>query len=511
MAKINSENKSKKIPFRILISGIIILIELYFLAVWILDFTTNRLWIYYLTEIISIVTIVRIITERGNKSYKIMWIIFIMAIPAFGTLAYIMWGGGRMFPHLKKRIAVCSEKYFSELPDCDASESLKHNDMIHYRQAAYLKNDSGFQIYRNTQSEFLNSGENFFQSVLEELQKAEKYIYIEFFILAEGYMWDEIFKILEKKRKDNIEIKIIFDDFGSIGRHNKNFMNKLKNAGIEVSVFNPIKPSVNIFMNNRNHRKIIVIDGKTAFTGGINIGDEYINKLERFGHWQDCGIKITGEAVNEFLAMFCSMWEFTDKTAIDLPAHLSVSTADSDGFYIPYCDDPLNNTNPAQDIYMQIINTAQKYVYITTPYLILDSEMTASLCLAAKSGVDVRIITPHIPDKWYVHPVTQYYYSELLDSNVKIYEYTPGFIHSKLFVSDNCVATVGTVNMDYRSFNFHFECGVWCSGGKCVNDIKEDFFSVLEKSEEITKEAWEKRPVLTKIKQTILHLFAPLM
>lgn len=507
----NNPKRVVRLPVRIIISIIIVLLEIFLIANSLLTFVDNIKWLYTAVRLLGIITIIHILTERGNQSYKIMWIVFIMLIPVFGVLAYLLWGGGRMFPHLKKRMAACNKKYFSKLSSEDAEDSLKYNDMLHFRQASYLKRDSGFPIYKNTTSEFLPCGERFFESVLDELKKAEKYIYIEFFILAEGYMWDKIYEILEQKYKSGVEIKIIFDDFGSINRQSRGFVTNLKKAGIEVSVFNPIRPSIDIFMNNRNHRKIIIIDGKVAFTGGINIGDEYINKIERFGHWLDSGIKIEGSAVSSFVAMFCSMWEFTNKKEIDINAHLADTGDFNDGYYIPYCDDPLNDTNPAQYIYMQIIGTAQRYVYIATPYLILDSTMTASLCLAAKSGVDIRIITPHHPDKWYVHPVTQYYYSELLDAGVQIYEYTPGFIHSKLFVSDDSVATVGTVNMDYRSFNFHFECGVWCSGAESVKSIKKCFLETAEKSQKICKEIWNKRPALKKLKQTILHLFAPLM
>ncbi len=496
---------------RIIISAILIIIEIFLLINAVISFASTLIWVYTAAEILSLITVIHIITKRGNQSYKIMWIIFIMAIPLFGVLAYMLWGGGRMLPGVKKRMSECERKYFSKLIKSDASNSLIFNDMLHFRQAAYLKNDSGFPVYKNTTSKFYSSGESFFEALLTELRKAEKYIFIEFFIIAEGVMWEEIFKILQEKSSKGVQIKIIFDDFGSLKRQSKDFLAKLKNENIEISVFNPIRPSIDIFMNNRNHRKIVIIDGTVAFTGGVNIGDEYINKIERFGHWSDSAIKLEGEAVSSFVAMFCSMWEFITKKSIDISAFLAEHQKSYDGFYIPYCDNPLNSTNPAQGIYMQIISTAQKYVYITTPYLILDSSMLSVLCLAAKSNIDTRIITPHIPDKWYVHPVTQYYYSELLDAGVRIYEYTPGFIHSKLFVSDDSVATVGTVNMDYRSFNFHFECGVWCSGTGSIHDIKASFLDIAEKSSEIRKEDWDKRPALTRLKQSILHLFAPLM
>lgn len=499
------------IQMRTILSIVILILELILIANSVIHFADKISWLHSFAGLLGIILVIHIITIRGNQSYKIMWIVFILLIPVFGVLAYLLFGGGRVFPHIKKRLKYCNEKYLTSSNSYDAVKSLIYCDMLHSRQASYLKNEAGFPIYDNTTSTFLPTGEMFFEEVLKTLKTAENYIYIEFFILAEGYMWDEIFKILKEKAKKGVEIKIIFDDFGSIKRQNKDFVKRIKNCGIEVSIFNPIRPSIDIFMNNRNHRKIIIIDGKYAFTGGINIGDEYINKIERFGHWLDTGIKIEGKAVNSFLAFFCSMWEFTTQKEIDINLKFAEHKEYKDGFYVPYCDDPLNNTDTAQGIYMQIIGTAQKYVYIETPYLILDNTMISALCLAAKSGIDVRIITPHTPDKWYVHPVTQYYYSELLDSGVRIYEYTPGFIHSKVFISDDSVGTVGTVNMDFRSFNFHFECGVWFSSTNAINDMKSNYLSTLQKCQEIVNEEWKKRPVLKKFKQTILHLFAPLM
>ena len=264
-------------------------------------------------------------------------------------------------------------------------------------------------------------------------------------------------------------------------------------------------------MNNRNHRKIIVIDGKVAVTGGINIGDEYINQEKRFGYWLDSAVIMEGKAVKSFVAMFGSMWEFVTGKRLKMPSHLVEHTVTGEGFVIPYSDDPLNDRNPAEGLYMQILNTAQKYVYIETPYLIIDNTMKNALTMAAKSGVDIRIVTPHIPDKWYVHPVTQYNYAELLEAGIKIYEYTPGFVHSKIFVSDDKIATVGTVNMDYRSFVFHFECGAWICNNDSVLDIRNQFSEILSQSQEITLENWNKRGAFLRLKQAILHIFAPFM
>lgn len=501
-----------RIQTRIIISVILMLVQICFMLTVIYNITVKSAMAYVFTLIMGIITVIYILNRRGNPNHKIAWIIFILALPIFGVSVYLLWGGGRILPYLRHRMEKCEKHYMGYIKDDESvRDKLRYYDMIHSRQADYLSGESGYPLYSNTYTEYLSPGEKFFPRLLEELKGAEKYIFIEFFILAEGKMWDKIHEILRQKVKEGVEVKIIFDDFGSIKRQSKNFIVNLFAEGIKVSIFNPIKPSVNIFLNNRNHRKIIIIDGKTAITGGINIGDEYINLETRFGYWLDSAIIIKGNAVKSFLAMFCSMWEFTTKKQIDMPSHIAKFPQQENGFVLPYCDDPLNEKNPAEGIYMQILNTAQKYVYIATPYLIIDNTMMSMLRMAARSGIDVRIVTPHIPDKWYVHPVTQYNYEELLEAGVRIYEYTPGFIHSKLFVSDDKVATVGTVNMDYRSFIFHFECGIWICDNDTVLDIREHFKEIFDSSQEIRLKHWKKRPLLTKIKQSILHLFAPFM
>lgn len=501
-----------RIQTRIIVSAFLLLVQLVFLFFLVYNFTIGSANIYALSVVAGIVTVIYIVNRRGNPSHKIVWIIFILVFPIFGISVFLLWGGGRVLPHLRRKMEKCEEHYLPLLTEkSDVRERLRYYDMFHSRQADYLSGESGYPLYGNTRTEYLSPGEEIYSRLLSELEKAEKYIYLEFFILAEGDMWDGIHKILSEKAASGVEVRIIFDDFGSIKRQHKNFIVNLRAEGIAVSVFNPIKPSMNIFMNNRNHRKIVIIDGKTAFTGGFNIGDEYINRLVRFGHWLDSGVLLQGEAVKSFLAMFCCMWEFTTGERLDMSAHISDYSAENDGFILPYCDDPLNDKNPAEGIYMQILNTAQKYVYIASPYLIIDNTMMSILCMSARSGVDVRILTPAVPDKSYVHPVTQYSYLELLEAGVRIYEYTPGFVHSKLFVSDDKIATVGSVNMDYRSFIFHFECGAWICDNKTVLDVKRQLQSAFDVSREIRLEEWKKRPIKMRIKQAILHIFAPFM
>lgn len=509
-----SVKQKRGIPFptHIVFSAISLLLQIAFLIMLSVGILQDHRYLFAIAEVFAIITVVYLVSRRGNPSYKIAWIVFILVIPIFGILVFMLIGGGRVFPHLKKRMNKCERKYKSQLGiDEEIYDNLRYYDNQHSRQADYLTRESGYPLYKNSSVEFLAPGEEFLPRFLEELQKAQKYIFIEFFIVAEGEMWSSVQQILEQKVKEGVEVKLLFDDFGSIKRQKRSFIKRLRRRGIEVAVFNKIRPSFDIFMNNRNHRKIVVIDGKIAVTGGLNLADEYINRLERFGYWMDCAVMIKGDAVKSFLAMFCSTWEFTTGKPINMEEHISQETALAKGFVLPYGDGPLDDKNPAEGIYMQILNTAQRYVYITTPYLILDNSMTDILKLTAKAGIDVKIITPHIPDKWYVHPVTQYNYYELLEAGVRIFEYTPGFIHSKIFVSDDRVATVGTVNMDYRSFVFHFECGAWICGSETVDDIKNHYEHLLLQSKEITLKDWNKTPWYTKLKRAILHLFAPFM
>ena len=501
-----------RIQTRYIVSALLLVFQLIFMFTVLFNLSSNSVAIYWLAEVLGVITVITIVNKRGNPSYKIAWIIFILLVPVFGISVYLLWGGGRVLPSIRKRMLACEENYIPKLNEEDGvHEKLAYHDLLHSRQADYLTVESGYPLYKNSEIEYLSPGEAFFPRFLEELENAKKYIFIEFFIIAEGKMWSEISEILKRKVKEGVEVKVLFDDFGSIKRQHKNFITRLKKSGIEVAAFNKIGPSMNIFMNNRNHRKIVVIDGLIAATGGLNLADEYINETERFGYWLDSAVFIKGEAVRSFVAMFCSLWEFTTGKKIDMPKYIHENHIKNDCFVLPYCDDPLDSRNPAEGIYMQIINTAQRYVYIASPYLIVDNTMISNLSNAAKSGIDVRIITPHIPDKWYVHPVTQYNYKELLDAGVRIYEYTPGFIHSKLFVSDDAVATVGTVNMDYRSFILHFECGVWMANSDEIITIRRQFDSLFEQSKEILKSEWDKEPWYRRTKRAILHVFSPFM
>lgn len=503
-----------KFPKRITITGAVLLLE--FIVIVSLTSITGKYlyWAYSFFEFLSIVAVIIIVNKQGKQEYKLTWIIFILGIPFAGWLIYLIFGGNRVFPYLKKRYLKIDRRTDNlRIPDKSACEQLLLSNPEGAKIANYLYTESGYPLYRGTDTEFFESGEDVFAALKTDLKSAKTYIFMEFFIVADGFMWDDIHAILLERIHSGVEVRLIFDDFGSANRQYRDFVKDLRDEGIKVAIFNPIRPSSNLFLNNRNHRKMAVIDGRIAYTGGFNIADEYINRLKRFGHWLDCGIRLQGEAVKSFTVMFCNMWSFTKvKDPLDAAEYINPAVyLDSVGFAQPYCDGPFDDHHAGEGLYLQLINRAKKYIYIASPYLIVDNDMLLALRMAAKSGVDVRIICPKKWDKWYVHPVTQYHYSYLLASGVKIYEYTPGFIHSKLFCTDDTYATVGTFNMDYRSFYFHFECGVWLCNTNSVPDIKNHLLETIEKSEEIELDKWRKRPLKQKAKQFLLHLFAPFM
>ena len=354
-----------------------------------------------------------------------------------------------------------------------------------------------------------------FPAMLEALRSAEHFIFMEYFIINQGYMFQTIVDILEEKAKQGVEVRLIYDDMGCIGTLPPHYYKILQKKGIKCAAFNPFRPVMSVIMNNRDHRKILVVDGTVGFTGGINLADEYINKIERFGYWKDTGVRIEGEGVWSLTNMFLGMWNSIVRSSEDykkyLPPVHQTWNLDEDGFVQPYGDSPLDHENVGENIYLNIISRAKKYVYIFTPYLIIDHETLVALRNAAKSGVDVRIVTPGIPDKKMVYLLTQSYYTPLLEAGVKIYQYTPGFLHAKSFVCDDEIATVGSVNLDFRSLYLHFECGVFMYRSKAVMQVKQDCMETFACSEEISLAFCRKRPLPVRMLQSLLRLFAPLM
>lgn len=327
-------------------------------------------------------------------------------------------------------------------------------------------------------------------------------------------MWNNILEILKQKAAQGVLVRLIYDDMGCFLTLPKDYPAQLRKCGIQCVVFNPFRPLLSAKQNNRDHRKIAVIDGKVAFTGGINLADEYINAIEKHGHWKDAAIMLEGRAAWSFTLIFLQMWELCTHTGESYADYYPWKKQDcpitASGFVQPYADSPMDTEHVGEHVYLQILNNAKEYVYINTPYLIVDDSMLSALCLAAKSGVDVRIVTPHRWDKWLVHMTTRSYYRELIKSGVKIYEYTCGFIHSKTFVSDDRTATVGTTNLDFRSLYLHFECGTLLFDNTAVIEVKEDFLNTLTICQQVSKKDC-KTNIVTRLFQNILRLFAPLM
>ncbi|MGL4741761.1 MAG: cardiolipin synthase [Sarcina sp.] len=501
---------------RIAIVGFLILLQLFVLMYAIWELSESFIYLYVFFIALSIIVVIYIVSRNDNPSFKLAWTIPVLTVPVFGGLFYLIFGGNKTSKRFKRKIEQAYKKHESLLQDnTSIISSVALEDKIAANQMRYIDEFAKYPPYEKTKTEYLNIGEVFFEKLLEELKKAEKYIFLEYFIITAGYMWDEILKILELKVAEGVEVRVMYDDMGCLRTLPYKYDELLRSKGIKCVVFNPFLPLLSLRMNNRDHRKIAIIDGHTGFTGGINLADEYINKTVKFGHWKDSAIYLKGEAVWSLTLMFLQAWNFDNPDAEDYTVfkpyiHLHEDIK-SDGIIQPYGDSPLDGEIVGENVYLNIINKATDYIYITTPYLIVDNELVTALILAAKNGVDVRVITPHMQDKWYAHIMTRSYYNYLIDGGVKIYEYTPGFMHAKNFVADDKIATVGTINMDYRSLYLHFECGVFLYKNSSIKDIKSDFIETMNKSQMITLDECNKVKWSNRIVRSIMRVFAPLL
>lgn len=500
---------------RVVLVVLALVAQVSILVVVIMKFSNYYALFDSIFTLISIFAVIYILNSNSDPSYKIAWIIPIMLFPIFGGLFYLMVGGTGLSSSMKDKMSVISNKLKECLKQDQKTVSmLKNDNNIANNQSKYIENYTYCPVYNNSATEFLDSGESFFEELVKELKTAKKSIFLEFFIIEEGYMWNTILDVLKDKVKQGVDVRVIYDDVGCLFKLPWGYDKELEKMGIKCSVFNPFIPVMSIRLNNRDHRKIAVIDGCTAFTGGANLADEYINKIEKFGHWRDCAIKIKGDAVWSLTVMFLSMWSAIRKDEEDYNKFLPDETStipECYGYVQPFDDSPLDNEHASEAVYLNLINQAQNYIYIETPYLIADNKMMVALCIAAKRGVDVRILTPSIPDKWYAFEVTQSNYEELMEAGVSIYQYTPGFNHGKTFVVDDEYAVVGTINLDYRSLYLHFECGVWMYKTKSVAQVKKSTLKALEISEKVTLEHVQSISKPRKILRTILKIFAPLM
>ncbi len=469
--------------------------------------------VYMLLEVLSGVIIVALISAQEDASTRYAWVLVVLMLGVFGLVLYLLWGRGTGRNALGKRLMAMVPRRAERAPlDPATLDQLVQQHPQAQRMARYLSNQ-GFAVYKETKTSFYALGEHAFDAILADMEQAKAFIHIEFFIVFNGEVFERFFDVMARKAAEGVQVRLMYDDMGSLPTTDLSFLERLKSAGIQVRVFNPVHTYTHqLYLNYRDHRKIVIIDGLVAYTGGINIGDEYANLYPKHGHWKDTAVRLEGPAARGLTAFFAQMWEALSKGDSPLTVPVPPPQADAPGFVQPYEDGPHNNpNNPAESIYRQVIGAAQRTLYATTPYLIIDDILLDSLCTAAQSGVDVRLILPHIPDHWYVHLVSQSFYGELIRAGVRVYEYTPGFIHAKMMACDQTIATVGTINMDYRSFNLHYECGVLFTGGQMPETVHRDIEATLAACEEIQLDAWEHRKWYIKALQPIFRLFAPLM
>lgn len=502
----------KKVFSRTVVTALLIVIQVAWLAALLLQLGNSLPAIQTVLRILSLVAILFVIKSDMNPSYKIGWILLIAVLPILGGLMYVIFGNKRPTKYMREMLRAQLEKSAEYL---GTQESITGElDGGAAGLFKYLEGSAGYPTAKNTTVRYYRVGEEMYADLLPELEKAEKFIFLEYFIIRPGEMWDGVLEILKRKAAAGVDVRIIYDDMGCIDILPANYNATLEGWGIRTMAFNRFVPAVSLVMNNRDHRKITVIDGKVGFTGGINISDEYINVKERFGHWKDTGLMLKGPGVFNLTLMFLEMWNAFNKDgdgyAEFIPDSFEECGSADDGYVLSFSDSPLDNESVGESVYTDMLYQAKDYIYITTPYLAIDSELQAALCMAAKRGVDVRMITPGIPDKKLVYRLTRSYYPTLLRAGVKIYEYTPGFIHAKSFVCDDKLCVVGTINMDYRSLYLHFECGTLMYNNPEIKQVKKDDLDTMEKCRKVELSDM-KTNFLGELFDSFLRSVAPLL
>ena len=511
--------KGKKGILQVVFGRTTIILLLLLVQVGILVMATGLLqeyivYAYWAFILLTDITVIIIINREGNPGFKLAWMVPITLVPVFGLLLYIfveLQPGTRLMNRRLLGRVRQMRQYAVQNPEI--TEKLKEQNPQMANLARYIHSRGGCPAYQNTAATYYPSGEDKFAALVEELKKARKFIFMEYFIVAKGHMWGTVLEILKQKVREGVEVRFMYDGTNTLSLLPYDYPRQLEAYGIQCKVFNPIRPALSTSQNNRDHRKIVVIDGLVAFTGGVNLADEYINEKDRFGHWKDTAIMVRGDAVRSFTLMFLQMWDI-DTRADVYDQYLNIRQpviGDASGYVIPYGDSPLDKETVGELVYMDILNTARDYVHIMTPYLILDNEMVTALTFAAKRGVDVKIIMPDIPDKKYAFALAKTYYPELLRAGVRIFQYVPGFVHAKVFTSDDVKAVVGTINLDYRSLYLHFECAVLLYQSQEILRVEQDFQETLKQCREITMDDYRLEKLGTRFYGHVLRLFAPLM
>ena len=515
--KNTTEEKREAIPnsvSRMLLAGIGVLLQvlwIFWLALKLNDYSTA---IQVCTSVLTFLITLRIYGLHINSAYKISWIILILLFPIFGLTIYLLFGRSGAVSVMRRRFGknmTMLRQYHA--PILQQRRALPYPDRITRNHARYLQDCAGYPAYDNTDVTFYGDTCEALEAQKTALRSAEKFIFMEYHAIEDASAWQELEDILAERAAHGVEVRVFYDDVGSIGFINSKFVTKLAGRGIQCRRFNPVIPILNVFMNNRDHRKITVVDGRVGFTGGYNLAEEYFNRTHPYGQWKDSGIRLEGDAVRSLTLIFLELWGATQKAPPEVERYLPdvPYTARENAVVLPYADNPLDDEATGENVYLNMIRSAKDYVYITTPYLILSDEMQRTLRLAASSGVDVRIITPGIPDKKLIFSVTRSYYANLAKSGVRIFEYAPGFIHAKQCVADGTEAVVGTINFDFRSLYLHFENACWFCGCSAVADVRRDFDALFPVCREVTQEYADTRGLAVRGWDCVLRLFSPLM
>ena len=506
------EKEINYIPVRYIIAFAITLFEVLAIIGIMIALCMFVPYFYIAVGITTFIVELRIIASDDNPDYKIPWMLFVLVIPVAGLMLYFIFGSRKLKKKYIKRLNDLNNLSYKQ-KDEDLLNMLEKENPIACNQAKILKNISGTHLFSNTKQTYYPSGEEYHKALIEDLKNAKKFIYLEYFIIEEGKFWNSILEILKEKAKNGLDVKVAFDDIGCMTTLPGNYAKQLKTYRIKATPFSRMKGQADNEFNNRNHRKIAVIDGIIGYIGGINIADEYINAFPKYGHWKDVGIRLEGEAVRELTKLFLIDFGINFNESMNISENLYPKIdINENGYIVPFGDGPkpLYDRRVSKTIIQNMLATATKYVYITTPYLIIDNELCTSIENAALRGVDVRIIVPHIPDKKIVFNMTRSFYKRFIEAKVKIYEYEPGFIHAKTYIADDQFAIIGTINLDYRSLVHHFENGVWLYDCECIKDLKADIDSTLSKSIEITPQML-KTNIFNRMFRSLVRIFSPML
>ncbi len=517
--RVEQKSRVKNGVGRMLFVAVSIVLQIVWFMVLVMKLSSYATWISVLASLIAFVFALRMFYRKTTGAIKLSWIVVILVFPILGITMYLLLGRPDGTKKKRKHFEAIANRMEGLIPQKeDTFARIENENLVVANQMRYIKDYGKFPIYDNCEVTYYKDASEGLKAQIDELKKAEHFIFMEYHAIEQASAFDELYEVLKEKAAAGVEVRILYDDIGSSWFISPDFVKRVEKDGIQCRIFNPMVPAIFLFLNNRDHRKITVIDGKVAFTGGYNLAEEYFNRTHPYGYWKDTGIKVTGEAARSFVVMFLEMWNFVKHTDPEPEKYLDMIKPEEykplekkDGYVVPYADNPLDFERLGENVYLNLIKNATHYIYIVTPYLIITDEMNRELTLAAKRGVDVRIVTPGIPDKKLTYQVTRSYYAALVDEGVQVYEYTPGFCHAKMMVCDDELATVGTINLDYRSLYHHFENGCLMYQSEAVKAIKEDFMEMFEKSCNVTEKYKTKPGHIIRIGQCLLRLIAPLL